>query len=213
MAAGLKASAVASRELRSAEEEDRLVPGTQVDFFQDLSANICLPGTLLARSQETRFRVIQRLPAPRLAFTNDAGNVCPWVPGLLDLRVPQHRFRKTERFARGVVILQQSIHIDGFGFDCRVIRAVPGFVELLSCLRKGSMGSRWHDFAVGVHVEFRSACSRSGRGGLLCWEAAGIEGRGSGLGAGDLQAARRPRDQDTAGSSPGSQHTCSPASA
>ena len=143
MAACPKRCAVASQELRSAEEKDPLLLGTQVDFFQDLSVDICPPGTLLARSQETLFPILQRLPAPGLAFTNDAGNICHWVPSLLGLRVPQHRLRKAERFARRVMPLQQSIHIDGVGFDWRVGRLVPGFVELFFGVRKRKMGTHW----------------------------------------------------------------------
>ncbi len=124
MVAGPKGRPFASRELRSAEKKDRLLLGTQIDFFQDLSVDLCFPGALLARSHETLFSILQRLPAPRLAFTNDAGNVSPWVPGLLDLRVPPHRFRKTERFVREVILLEQSIHIDRVGFDQRVGRVV-----------------------------------------------------------------------------------------
>src|ERR1700730_10497621 len=109
MATGMKGWAVVSQELRSAEKKNPLLPGTQVHLFQDLSVGICQPGTLLARSQEAFFTVLQSLPAPRLAFPDDMGNVGAWVPGLPGLRVPQRRFRKTERFAREVILLQLII--------------------------------------------------------------------------------------------------------
>src|SRR5260370_2798385 len=117
MASGTKGCAVVSQELRSAEKKNALLPGARVHVFQDLPIGISERGTLLARSQEAFFTAVPSLPAPRLAFTDDMGNVGAWVPGLLGLRVPQHRFRKTERFARDVILLQLIIDIERFELD------------------------------------------------------------------------------------------------
>src|SRR5215467_5374813 len=133
MAAGLQGWAVASQEPRSAEKQDPLLPWTHVDFFQNLSVGIYPPGMLLARPQEAFFTVLQSPPAPRLAFTNDVGNIGAWVPGFLCLRVPHNRLRKTVRFARRVILLQLIIDIDCFEFDQRVMRVLPCLLELFDC--------------------------------------------------------------------------------
>src|SRR5215831_4272490 len=75
MAAGLKARAVVAHELPPAKKQDLVFPGTQVDLFQNAPVDVCLPGTLLARSQEPFFTVFPCRPVPRIAFANDLGDI------------------------------------------------------------------------------------------------------------------------------------------
>jgi hypothetical protein len=52
MAIGPKSPVVLAHQFRSAEKQDLAFPGTQVDFFQNLSVGVGLPRTLLARPEE-----------------------------------------------------------------------------------------------------------------------------------------------------------------
>src|SRR5262249_32753660 len=136
MATGPKGPAVLAHQLRSAEKQDPVFPGTPVDLFQNLPVGVSRPRALLARPEARLVPLGQRRPPARLAFANDMGNIPAGIPGLLLLGVPQQRARQSYRLAQDVRLLQHGIDVEGLQLDGCVLRVSPGPVELFGSLRK-----------------------------------------------------------------------------